>query len=96
MTQILLVCNAGMSSGILAKKMEDASNGTMKINAVGVSDYKDHLEDKELILIGPQIRYHLEEIRNSVNVPVILIDFQKYGLMDAAGILNDVKKSLIL
>ncbi|MEH7106494.1 PTS sugar transporter subunit IIB [Bacillus sp. JJ1764] len=94
MKQILLVCNAGMSSGILARKMEIASGGKMKIMAVGVSEYKDHIENKDLLLIGPQIRFQLEEIRKAVSAPVIQIDFQKYGLMDAEGILNDIRKHL--
>lgn len=40
MLNILIVCNAGMSSGILARKMEDASNGEAKVRAVGVSEYR--------------------------------------------------------
>ncbi|GLC89075.1 PTS sugar transporter subunit IIB [Lysinibacillus piscis] len=94
MKQILLVCNAGMSSGILARKMEDAANGTMTIKAVGVSEYKDHVENKDLLIVGPQIRFQLDEISKAVPIPVMLIDFQKYGLMDAEGILNDVRSAL--
>lgn len=89
MLNILIVCNAGMSSGILARKMEDASNGEAKVRAVGVSEYRDKLENVDVILVGPQIRFQLNEIQANAGIPAITIDLSKYGIMDAEGILND-------
>ncbi|GEN89004.1 PTS sugar transporter subunit IIB [Oceanobacillus sojae] len=89
MVNILIVCNAGMSSGILARKMEDASGGKATVRAVGVSEYQDKLENVDIILVGPQIRFQLNEIKANAVVPVMTIDLSKYGIMDAEGILKD-------
>lgn len=89
MTQILLVCNAGMSTSILAGKMEELGGGEIKVTAVGVSEYSERWQGKDILLIGPQIRFQADEIRAAVEIPVMVIDFRKYGLVDAAGILGD-------
>jgi len=83
-----------MSTGILARKMEELGNGEVKVTAVGVSEYKEQYQGKDILLVGPQIRFQAEEIKAAVDIPVMVINFQKYGLMDAAGILGDAKKVL--
>ena len=35
MKKIMLVCNAGMSTGMLAKRIQEASEGTMEVHAYG-------------------------------------------------------------
>ncbi|MBY7141976.1 PTS sugar transporter subunit IIB [Virgibacillus sp. NKC19-3] len=89
MLNILIVCNAGMSSGILARKMQDSSNGKATVKAVGVSEYQEHLENVDMILVGPQIRFQLKDIQENAGVPATTIDMPKYGIMDAEGILKD-------
>ena len=56
MRKVMLVCNAGMSTGIMAKKIEEASEGTLEVAAYGEAEFEDHLEGVEMILVGPQIR----------------------------------------
>ena len=41
----MLVCNAGMSTGILAKKIEEASDGKLECKAYGEAEYLDHIKD---------------------------------------------------
>lgn len=94
MTQILLVCNAGMSTSILARKMEELGQGEIVVTAVGVSEYSEHWQGKDILLVGPQIRFQAKQIEAAVEIPVMVIDFRKYGLIDAAGILEDAKKVL--
>jgi cellobiose PTS system EIIB component len=89
MLKILIVCNAGMSSGILARKMQEEAKGEATVKAVGVGDYLDHLEGIDMILVGPQIRFQLKEIHENSNLPAVTINLAKYGLMDAKGILED-------
>ena len=56
--KVMLVCNAGMSTGILAKRIEEASHGEIVCQAYGEAEYLDHMEEGyELLLIGPQIRH---------------------------------------
>lgn len=94
MKNIMLVCNAGMSTGILAKKIEAASGDTLKVNAYSESEYKEHLEGVDLVLIGPQIRFLLPQIKEVVDVPVEAISPMKYGIMDGKGVYEDIKKLL--
>ena len=94
MTQILLVCNAGMSTSIIAQKMEELGKGEIKVTAVGISDYQENYKDKDILLVGPQIRFQADEIQKNVTIPVMVMNFQKYGLLDAQGILDDAFKVL--
>lgn len=92
---IMLVCNAGMSTGMLAKKMEKVSNGKCTVKAYGIAEYMDHLEDVNIILVGPQIRFEYEEIKNTAEtIPVLNIDPIKYGSMNAEAILKTVYDEL--
>ncbi|MEF9920730.1 MAG: PTS sugar transporter subunit IIB [Erysipelotrichaceae bacterium] len=91
MKRIMLVCNAGMSTGILAKKIQEASNGEYEVFAFGEAEYLDHLENTDLILVGPQIRHLLPNIRKAVAIPVEVIAPVKYGLMDGKGVCQDIK-----
>ncbi|MCY6958115.1 PTS sugar transporter subunit IIB [Clostridium brassicae] len=88
---IMLVCNAGMSTGMLAKKMEKISEGKCKVKAYGIAEYMDYLENVNIILVGPQIRFEYEDIKKTAGgIPVLNIDPLKYGSMDAASILKTV------
>lgn len=94
MKKIMLICNAGMSTGILAKKIEEASNHTLEVKAYSESEYEDYLEGVDLILIGPQIVFLMENIKKNVSVPVESIAPVKYGLMDGKGVYQDIVKLL--
>ncbi|MDQ0362613.1 PTS sugar transporter subunit IIB [Breznakia pachnodae] len=94
MKKIMLVCNAGMSTNMLAKKMRDASNGEYDVVAFGEAEYLDNLEGVDLILVGPQIRYLIPNIQKEVSIPVEGINPMKYGILDGKGVLEDVKKVL--
>ncbi|EAE2995096.1 PTS sugar transporter subunit IIB, partial [Listeria monocytogenes] len=52
MKNIMLVCNAGMSTGMLAKKIEAASGNTLNVTAYSESEYTDYLDGVDLVLIG--------------------------------------------
>lgn len=70
----MLVCNAGMSTGILAKKIEEASDGKLECKAYGEAEYLDHIkEGYELLLIGPQIRHLKNRLKNPYPFQSILL-----------------------
>lgn len=83
-----------MSTGILAKRIETASNGEYEVKAFGLADYEEHINEAELVLVGPQIRYLVPDIQKSTNVPVVNINPSRYGLMDGKGVYQDIKKIL--
>ncbi|KAF1302916.1 PTS sugar transporter subunit IIB [Enterococcus saccharolyticus] len=92
MKKVILVCNAGMSTGMLAKKIEAASNHTLEVKAYSESEYTDYLAGADLVLIGPQIRFLLPQIEQAVDVPVRAISPMKYGIMDGKGVYEDIVK----
>jgi len=94
MEKIILVCNAGMSTGILAQKIEQASNNTLDVKAYSESEYLDYIDGVDLILLGPQIQFLLETIKNSVDIPVEVIDSVKYGMMNGQGVYEDIQKMM--
>lgn len=93
--KVMLVCNAGMSTGILAKKIEEASDGKLECKAYGEAEYLDHIkEGYELLLIGPQIRHLKKQIEESVSIPVDTIAPQYYGMMNGKGVFKEIEKSI--
>ncbi len=91
MKKILLVCNAGMSTSLLVTKMEKvavARGLDVEIEAVPVASVKDHQGKCDVCLVGPQIRYNLEMVKESLKVPTEVIDMKVYGLANGEAALD--------
>jgi cellobiose PTS system EIIB component len=92
--KIILVCSAGMSTSMLVKKMRDAAterNLEVEIDAVAESQLTNHLENTDVILIGPQVRYLEKKIRSSVEpkgIKVDIIDQMAYGMIQGDKVLD--------
>ena len=94
MKNILLCCSAGMSTSMLVNKMKEASkalNVESKIWAVAKNDLQAHKDEADIILLGPQIRFALNEIKQEVNdtIPIKVIDVMDYGTMNGKKVLED-------
>lgn len=94
MKQIMLVCNAGMSTGMLAKRIEQASKYSMQVYAYGEAEYTDYVKGMDVILVGPQIRHLIPQIQELVQIPVRAIDPQHYGVLDGKGVFKDIQTIL--
>ncbi len=95
MNKILLVCCAGMSTSLLVTRMNDAAGKEgidCKIWATSEKELPEEFakEPADVILVGPQIRYLIKQIRKEINnqVPVELIDMRTYGMMDGKKVLQ--------
>ncbi|MCR8907172.1 PTS sugar transporter subunit IIB [Thermophilibacter sp. ET337] len=93
--KIMLCCNAGMSTSLLVQKMqkEAASRGQdVTIEARPMNEAMDHIDEADVILLGPQIGYAKGDFEKAVNgrCPVTVIPMVDYGRMNAAKILDDV------
>ncbi len=91
MKKIILVCNGGMSTSMLAKRMNDEGGGKYEVSAYGEQEYTEHLDGAACVLVGPQIRYLIPQIKQNVSVPVESIKPQIYGRM---AVLEMVEKLL--
>lgn len=97
--RVLLVCYAGMSTGILMKKMREYAlekQIPLEMDAVPLTELVDNYEGADIILLGPQVRYALGECEKTVDnkIPVIVIDSRDYGLMNGKAVLDKVLKTL--
>ena len=101
MKQILLVCSAGMSTSLLVTKMEGAAKDAgydAKIFALPFSDAPRVLEDVDVILLGPQVRFQKSAIeklatgRKKGPIPVEVIDMRDYGTMNGKAVFEMAKK----
>lgn len=100
MKRIYLFCDQGMSTSLMASRMQDcADEHLLPIEILAFSQKKigDIVEEKhpDVILLGPQVKYLFNEIvrRFGDQAPVMLIEQDDYGMLDGERVL---KKALIL
>lgn len=88
---ILLLCAAGMSTSLLMNKLKKYAldnNIELNIDAVGLSanDYVDEAKKHDVILMGPQVSYRLNEVKEETGMPVATIPSTDYALGNAKNI----------
>lgn len=95
MKKILLCCAAGMSTSLLVSKMQVASKESgieTKIWAVSIEELQNNLkEGVNIVLLGPQIRYKLPEVKKicgEKNIPTEVINMVDYGSMNGKNVLK--------
>lgn len=92
---ILLICSAGMSTSLLVTDMKNYLDASTNISAVGYSELNDVIDNNDVILVGPQLRYKLNNIKkiaNLKNIPVDIIDPIAYGRIDGKKVVEFAKK----
>lgn len=95
MKQIYLICVAGLSTGMMVEKMKMAAKEEgyeCEIQAVGSAMAENIASKADCILLGPQIRFELDNIREVTGeVPLALIDMKDYGRMNGKAVLQQAK-----
>lgn len=93
--KILLICSAGMSTSLVVSRMRKAAAEEGKeyeIWAKSIDEAYEDYDKVDVILIGPQIRYALQEIILQSQKPVEIIDRKLYGLCKGAEILKQAEQ----
>ena len=94
MKRIILVCSAGMSTSLLVSKMELAAKAwgiDCTINAYGEAELKKHEDDMDILLLGPQVRFLLNKMKDQFadkNIPGEVINTVDYGTMNGEKVLK--------
>ncbi|WP_434355618.1 PTS sugar transporter subunit IIB [Parasalinivibrio latis] len=94
MKKILLICDMGMSTSLVVKRMQEAAQAQgieAQIEAKGSQDFDDCAADFDCYLLAPQISYKLAEfqgIAQSHGRPISLINMMDYGMTDGKKILS--------
>jgi len=91
---ILLCCAAGMSTSLLVTKMEAAAKDQgmeAKIWAVSADAVKANIDQADVLLLGPQVRYLLGQMQTlgkEKNIPVDSINPIHYGMCNGPEVLK--------
>lgn len=86
MKKILLICDMGMSTSLVVKRMlehAEKENIDVEIEAKGSQDFNSAATKFDCFLIAPQIAYKINDftnIANEHNKPIALINMMDYGM----------------
>lgn len=100
MKNIYLVCNAGMSTSILVKKMQEAAKkkglDDVHVEAFSVEILDEKVDTADAVLLGPQIRHMLGDVKKIVNgkCPVEVVDMRDYGMIRGDKVLDKAMKMI--
>lgn len=94
--KIYLFCSAGMSTSLLASKMQkvaDEHNLPIEVEAFPYLEIDKIISEKNpnCILLGPQVKYMYNEIKEKYetkSLPVAVIDMSDYGTMNGEKVLK--------
>ena len=95
---IYLVCNAGMSTSILVKKLQDEAEkqnlSDIHVEAFSVEILDEKVNTADVVLLGPQIRHMLNDVKKIINgkCPVEVIDMRDYGMINGKKVLEKALK----
>ena len=92
----LLVCATGMSTSLLVNRMKEAAETKeieFQIEAHPVGQIEKYGEAADVILLGPQVRYVLKNVKKMfLDKPAEIINMQDYGTMNGAKVLDTALK----
>lgn len=95
--KIMLVCNAGVSTSIVVQKMQKFAaikNIDVMIEAIPTAEAINRTEGWDVILLGPQVKFYLENYKNIVKgtIPVGVIETRMYGTANGQAVLEQALK----
>lgn len=100
MLNIVLVCQMGASTGMIAENIKQAAKKKQMdaiVNAYGLSELNKVIDSADIVLLGPQVRFNLEKLQKQYadkHVLIAVIDTMDYGMMNGENILNKVLEAL--
>ena len=92
MRKIVLICTGGLSTGLLLNKIKKKAKELgeeFDISAHGVNEVDECCKEADVILVGPQVRYALDQIKTKFpEKPIGEIDMHTYGRMKGDVVLE--------
>ena len=95
--KVLLICAAGMSTSLLVNNMRNFAEESDVVNAEPVSELERVIDDYDVILLGPQIRFKLDEVKKTAaehGKPADVIDMRVYGMMNGEAAMKQARELL--
>ena len=100
MYNIVLLCEYGASTGMVAQKITEAAQKRgieVAVNAYPMAKIAELIGDADIVLLGPQVRFKLNSFQKEYGdkgVPIVVIEPTDYGMLNGDNILNTVLKHL--
>lgn len=102
MKKIFLFCSYGMSTSLLASSMQTCANDHLlpiEVIAYPHGQLRAIMETNrpDVIMLGPQVKYLLEETKErygSYKIPILLIDQNDYGMLNGEAVLKQAVKAM--
>ena len=96
---IILTCNEGMSTSIMAKKMGQYAKEQgyeLTIYAVNIGRIEEEYHKADLILLGPQVVYMQDSIIENIHAacPVLPINKQYFSKLDGKSAIEEAANQL--
>jgi PTS system cellobiose-specific IIB component len=96
MKKVYLFCSNGMSTSILASKMQTVANEhslPIEVKAYPIPQLEEIINKlhPDCILLGPQVKYLYEKTVNdfgATGIPIAVIDAGDYGMMKGINVLK--------
>lgn len=98
MTNVLLICGGGASSGFMAASIRKAAKKRKKeiqVQARSEAELSEHIDTTDILLIGPHLAYMEEEIKQELGTSkakVKVIPQSIYGRLDGEKALNLIEE----
>ena len=93
---LILICNLGMSSGLLGEKLKEAATKSgieADVEAIPMNEIEElDLSGVDCVLISPQVRYMKNDVEKMANgsCAVLVMDSVEFGLMQADKIMDRI------
>ena len=94
--KIILICNLGMSSGLLGEKLKEAATKSgieADVEAIPMNEIEElDLSGVDCVLFSPQVRYMKNDVEKMANgsCAVLVMDSVEFGLMQADKIMDRI------
>lgn len=97
--KILLACSMGLSSSLLIDKLKEAGKKRgiedLEVDAVTYQIVNQYVENTDILLLGPQIRYLVKKFQDDYGdriSAIMAMNMSDYALMNADKILDEALK----
>ena len=98
MKKITLICGNGYSSSMLVNEMEKVAKYKcieVIIRAISESRFEEYENDTDILLIGPQLGYVVDDLREKykkTKIKISVINGTDYGMLNGSKVLDDELK----
>ncbi|ARU91334.1 PTS system cellobiose-specific component IIB [Spiroplasma clarkii] len=98
MKKVLLACAAGLSTSMMVEAMKKAALAKgleLEIWAEPVNSALHKVDQVDVVLLGPQVRYELAAFQKQAKETVVkVIDMKHYGIMNGMAVIESIMSDL--